>query len=45
MKKAEKTQPQIDVLAELERLKKLLDQGAITREEYEKLKKQLIGSS
>jgi hypothetical protein len=26
-------------------LKKLLDQGAITREEYEKLKKQLIGSS
>jgi uncharacterized membrane protein YdbT with pleckstrin-like domain len=42
---AERAQPQTSVSEELERLKKLLDQGAITREEYEKLKKQLIGSS
>jgi multidrug resistance efflux pump len=30
------------VINELERLKRLLDEGAITREEYERLKKRLL---
>jgi len=34
--------PQEDIVVKLEKLKKLLDEGAITREEYERLKKKLI---
>lgn len=34
--------PQEDIVIKLEKLKKLLDEGAITREEYEKLKKKIL---
>jgi membrane protein YdbS with pleckstrin-like domain len=39
--KAEEVKP-FSIAGELEKLKKLLDEGAITKEEYEKLKKRLL---